>query len=96
MLNKKAASVKFEKAVAYLLKNDTKNGYAVKREAEKIYPGIKDYKIKEYMENGTKDIENRRYLDAQKWYENILAIDPSNAKAAEMLGKIRDLKDMAR
>jgi len=96
MLNKKAASVKFEKAVAYLLKNDTKNGYAVIRDAEKVYPGIKDYKIKEYMENGTKDIENRRYLDAQKWYENILAVDPSNAKAAEMLGKIRDLTEMAK
>ncbi|OPZ65594.1 MAG: hypothetical protein BWY84_00414 [Candidatus Aerophobetes bacterium ADurb.Bin490] len=48
------------------------------------------------MANGSKEIEERRYMDARKWYEKVLAIDPSNARAAEMLGKIRDLIDMGR
>jgi len=96
MLNRKAAGVKFDEAAALLVKGETKKGIEIIKNAEKVYPGIKDAKIKEYMANGSKEIEERRYMDARQWYEKVLAIDPSNARAAEMLGKIRDLIDMGR
>ncbi|MBN2754045.1 MAG: hypothetical protein JXR81_04180 [Candidatus Goldbacteria bacterium] len=96
MLNRKAAGVKFDEAAALLAKGETKKGIEMIKNAEKVYPGIKDAKIKEYMANGSKEIEERRYMDARQWYEKVLAIDPSNAKAAEMLGKIRDLIDMSK
>ena len=95
-LNRRAAGVKFDAAVAELAKGKKDSGLAMIREAEKSFPGITDAKIKEYMDKGAKNIEDRRFMDAKQWYENILAVDPSNAKAAEMLGKIQDLSNMTR
>ncbi len=93
-VDRRAAGLKFDDAAAYILKGMTQIGLAMIKDAEKIYPGITDAKIKEYMDNGAKEIENRKYLDAKKWYESILAVDPTNIKAAEMLGKIQDLTNM--
>ena len=95
-LNRAAAGARFDEAVPAIVKGDAAAGMAIIKEAEKLFPGITGAKIKEYMDNGAKEIDNRRYMNAKKWYESVLAVDPSNAKAAEMLGKLRDLQDMAK
>lgn len=93
-LNRKTAGLKFDAAAAHMANGDREKGIKLIKEAEMIFPGITTAKISEYLEKGTGEIEARHYDGAKGFFARVLAVDPSNAKAAEMLGKIQDLTDM--
>lgn len=93
-LNKKAAAAIYDDGVALMVKGEKVKGLELIKAAEKKYPGITEVMNKEYMERCEKEINARNYENAKACFINILAVDPSNAKAVEMLEKIQELINM--
>jgi len=92
--NRREAGKTFDSAAKIILDGKREQGLKMITEAEKTYKGITDAKIKEYFEAGSKAIDSRNYQEASDKYKMILAVEPGNAKAAEMLDKLEGLREM--